>query len=180
MAFRVIVTLGLAGLLTQGIAPAGEDDAPSEYQIKAAFLFNFAKFVEWPAAAFKSPEEPIGICMLGQNPFGSALTDAVRGKVVGNRTLVVREAPNAQQAGKCHILFVAASERKRLRSVMEGIQGLSVLTVGETDNFIANGGVINFRLENARVRFEIDAGAAERSKLRISSKLLSLAQPAKK
>src|SRR4030095_5778972 len=123
MAFRVIVTLGLVGLLTQGVSPALEEDGPSEYQIKAAFLFNFAKFVEWPDTAFKSADEPIGICMLGRNPFGSTLEDAVPRKVVGNRTFAVREVSTTQQAAKCHILFVAASEGKRIWPLFDELEG---------------------------------------------------------
>ena len=141
-----------------------------EYPVKAAFLFNFAKFVEWPADAFKGPEDPIAICVLGQNPFGSALEDVVRNKTVANRAFVVREVSNAQQASKCQIVFVTASERKRFRSLLEELKGHSILTVGEAEDFTANGGIINFKLKDARVRIEIDAGAADRAGLRISSK----------
>ena len=152
--------------------------APSadEYPVKAAFLFNFAKFVEWPATAFKGPEDPIAICVLGQNPFGTALEDVVRDKTVANRAFVVRNVLTAQQAISCQILFVSASERKRFRLLLDELKGHSVLTVGEADDVTANGGIINFRLKDARVRIEIDADAAERAGLRISSKLLSLAE----
>ena len=151
-----------------------------EYQVKAAFLFNFAKFVQWPATAFKSPGEPIRICVYGPDPFGSSLEDVVRGKAVGNRTFVVQEISNSQAARECHILFVAASEQKRLRSLLGNLKEASVLTVGETEDFTASGGVVNFKLEDARIQIEIDKDAAERAKLRISSKLLSLAHKARK
>ena len=151
-----------------------------EYQVKAAFLFNFAKFVEWPADTFKAPDDPITICVWGQDPFGSALDDVVRNKTVAGRPFVVHQVSSAHQAAKCQIVFVASSERKRTRSVLEDLKGHSVLTVGEVEDFIPNGGVINFKLKDARVRIEIDNGAAERTKLRISSKLLSLAEIAKK
>ena len=147
-----------------------------EYPVKAAFLFNFAKFVEWPALAFKGPEDPIAICVLGQNPFGSALQDVVRNKTVANRAFVVREVSNAQEAINCQIVFVSSSERKRFRLLLDGLKGRSILTVGEADDFTANGGIINFKLKDARVRIEIDPGAADRAGLRISSKLLSLAE----
>jgi hypothetical protein len=147
-----------------------------EYQVKAAFLFNFAKFVEWPAQAFKSADEPIGICVLGPNPFGSSLDKAVEGKVVGARKFVVREVRDAQQAGECHIVFASASGWARSRAVLGDIKKCCVLTVGETGEFIAGGGMINLRLEDARVRVEINPDAAERARLRISSKLLSLAE----
>ena len=156
---------------------AGADGTPiGEYQLKAVFLFNFAKFVEWPAVAFKRPEDPIAICVLGQNPFGTALEDVVRDKTVANRAFVVREVLNAQQANTCQIVFVSASERKHFRFLLDELKGRSILTVGEGDDFTANGGIINFKLKDARVRIEIDAVAANRAGLHISSKLLSLAE----
>ena len=153
-----------------------------EYQVKAAFLFNFAKFVEWPAAAFKNAAEPISICVFGGNPFGSLLEDAVKGKTVGGRGFVVREVSNSQQTANCHVLFVNASGRKRVptRALLIGLKTGNILTVGESDDFIANGGVINFKLKDARVRIEIDAEAAEQANFRISSKLRSLAENARK
>jgi hypothetical protein len=157
-----------------------EASVADEYQVKAAFLFNFAKFVEWPADAFKGSDDPITICVLGQNPFGTALEEVVRDKTVGSRAFVVRDVPNAQHASKCQIVFVSASERKRSHSLLEDLKGHSILTVGETEDFTSNGGVINFKLKDARVRIEIDLGAAERAKLRISSKLLSLAETTRK
>lgn len=117
MALRAVIALGLAGWLMPGVSVAFEEDAPSEYQIKAAFLFNFAKFVEWPATAFKNAGDPIALCTLGQNPFGFLLEDAVRGKVVGNRSFVVREVSNAPQASKCQILlYPLRSEKACARS----------------------------------------------------------------
>ena len=151
-----------------------------EYQVKAAFLFNFAKFVEWPNDTFKSAEEPIAICILGQNPFGGALEQVVRDKTVGTRPFQVRTVSNPQQASKCQIVFMSASERKHARSLLEELKGHSILTVGEMEDFTANGGVINFKLKEARVRIEIDTGAADQAKLHISSKLLSLAEITKR
>jgi hypothetical protein len=147
-----------------------------EYRVKAAFLFNFAKFVEWPPQAFKSADEPIGLCLLGPNPFGSSLDQTVQGKTAGDRTFVVREIRDAQQAGACHIVFVSAAGWTQSRAVLGEIKQCCVLTVGETADFISSGGMINLRLEDARVRVEINPDAAERARLRISSKLLSLAE----
>jgi hypothetical protein len=174
---RRLALLALAATIGHVRAEAPLAD---EYPVKAAFLFNFAKFVEWPAIAFKGPEDPFSICVLGQNPFGTALEDVVRDKTVANRGFVVRGVSNAQQASKCQIVFVTASERKRFHSLLEEFKGHSILTVGEADDFTANGGIINFKLKDTRVRIEIDAGAAERAGLRISSKLLSLAEITRK
>jgi len=173
----VVAVLVLAAPADQA---RGDGPVPEEYQVKAAFLFNFAKFVEWPQDAFKGADDPIAICVLGQNPFGSALEDVVRNKTVVNRAFVVHDVLNAQQASKCQIVFVSSSERKRFRPLLADLRGRSILIVGEAEDFIANGGIINFKLKDARVRIEIDAASAERAGLRISSKLLSLAEISRK
>jgi hypothetical protein len=160
-------------------AAYGQQNA-EEYQVKAAFLFNFAKFVEWPPQAFNSTSDPIVICVLGQNPFGHALDEAVAGKNIAGRAIVTREVAAGKQAVSCQILFISASERKRWRALLDGIKGCYILTVGESDGFTASGGVVGLKLEDGKVRFEINMDAAEQSKLRISSKLLSLAQVVRK
>ncbi|MEO8098893.1 MAG: YfiR family protein [Acidobacteriota bacterium] len=153
-----------------------EAPAAAEYQVKAGFLFNFTKFVEWPPDTFRGPEDAIKICILGQDPFGSGLRDAVKDKVVANRPFVVRAVSSLQQATDCQILFVSASEQKRYGSVLEELKLHSVLTVSEAQNSTTSGGIINFRLKDEQVRIDIDVGAAERAKLQISSKLLKLAE----
>jgi hypothetical protein len=151
-----------------------------EYQVKAFFLYNFARYVEWPPESFKAANDPIVICILGTNPFGSALDRAVAGKVVEGRPFIVRRISDIQPGGNCHMLFVNSTERKRFRGMAANLKGSGVLTVGETPGFTADGGVINFKLVDGKVRFEIDVEAAGRERLHISSKLLSLAQIAKK
>jgi len=151
-----------------------------EYQVKAAFLYNFAKFVEWPAGTFANASDPIGICIVGQNPFGSALGNMVEGKKVGDRAFVVRRLADTQQASQCQILFIGASEWKRTAALLDAVKGAAILTVGETGDFTSLGGIIAFRLEGPRVHIQIALDTAEHSKLRISSKLLSLAEIAKR
>jgi hypothetical protein len=147
-----------------------------EYQVKAFFLYNFARYVEWPPESFKGMNDPIVICILGKNPFGGALQQAVAGKAVDGRAFVVRQVSDVPPGSNCHILFINSSERKRFRSMAERLRGCAVLSVGETPGFTADGGVVNFKLENGKVRFEIDLEAAGRERLHISSKLLTLAQ----
>jgi hypothetical protein len=149
------------------------------YQLKAVFLFNFAKFVEWPPQAFGDAHDPFTICVAGDNSFGSSLDDEVRGKTVANRPILVRVVSSPEQARKCQILFVSPSERKRERALLDALKGASVLTVGDMDDFTANGGIVQFKTKDARIRIEIDTEAAERANLRISSRLLSLADPAR-
>jgi hypothetical protein len=151
-----------------------------EYSVKAVFLFNLAKFVEWPNQAFTSANEPFVVCVLGQDPFAAVMKDAVRGRVIGNKKVEVRDISDIQSAGKCHILFVSASEHKRFRAILAEIKGDGVLTVGESAEFVGSGGMINLTLKDARFHMEIDPDAAERAKLRISSKLLSLAEITRK
>jgi hypothetical protein len=151
-----------------------------EYQVKAAFLYNFAKFVDWPAQAFHGPEDPICICIVGQNPFENSLEAVVRGQKVGGRSFRVRQISDISNKPDCHILFVCAAEQKRFQSMAGNLMGLAVLTVGESPRFATDGGVINLKLEGGKVRFEINMDAAEQAQLHISSKLLSLAEVIRK
>lgn len=154
-------------------AEAGDDR--TEYQVKAAFLYNFAKFVEWPPGAFKNASHPINICVLGASPVGPLLEDTVRNKLVDGRAFTIRDVTNAALAGDCQILFVSASEQKRLRNILETVKSSDVLTVGETEDFVSEGGVVGFNLDHGRIHFDINQRAAQLHRLRISSKLLSLA-----
>jgi hypothetical protein len=171
MAPRLVTALLLAMLLT----PRARGQAIEEYQVKAAFLYNFAKFVEWPSQAVQKPQDTIVVCVLGHNPFGNALEDVIRGKSIEGRALAFRLVTDAEEAGACQILFIGSAEGKHFRSIWGNIKP-GILTVGESQGFAAGGGMINFKLDGGRVRFEINVGAAEQAQIRISSKLLSLAE----
>jgi hypothetical protein len=175
---RVLSLLLLLGAALQ-LCAQSPGLAFDEYQVKAAFLYNFAKFVEWPPGTFANANDPIEICIVGQNPFGATLENMVQGKKVGDRPFVVRPLPDTQQAKSCQILFIGAREWKRVRALLDVLKGSPVLTVGETNDFTPSGGVIAFLLEGPRVRIQIALETAVRAKLRISSKLLSLAEIAK-
>jgi hypothetical protein len=136
--------------------------------------------VEWPPGTFARSNDPISICIIGQNPFGSTLENMVLGKKVGDRTFAVRRLADTQQANQCQILFIGATEWKRTRALLEAVRSAGVLTVGETDDFTDLGGIISFRLDGPRVRILVNLQTAEHAKLRISSKLLSLAEIAKR
>jgi hypothetical protein len=143
-------------------------DASLEYRVKAAYLFNFAKFVEWPRAS-----GPLTLCVAGRNVFGEALTDTVRGELIEGRPIVVRVLLEPE-AG-CHVLFVPRGAPAA--AYLRAAGSPPSLTVGEQPDFIGMGGLVNFVLDGTNVRFEIDAEAAQRAGLRISSRLLRLARP---
>jgi len=172
--------LSLALFLTIRLTAGGQVRPPDEYQVKAAFLYNFAKFVEWPAEAFQNPGESLVVCVLGEDPFGRTLEDVVSGKRVDGRALAVRRVSDPRQTQGCRILFVSSSERKRVLSVLAAMDESFVLTVGESDSAVAEGMIVNFALEGGKVRFAINPAAAERKRLRVSSRLLSLAIVVKK
>ncbi len=151
-------------------------EGASEYEVKAAFLFNFVKFIEWPDDAFTDSHSPIVIGILGQDPFEGAMDRTISGKSVNSRPLVVKRLSQAHEARSCHIVFVCSSEKKRLAQIFGSLVGANVLTVSETDDFLRAGGAINFVIENHRVRFEVNTIAAHRARLKISSKLLQLAR----
>jgi hypothetical protein len=150
--------------------PAGE------YDLKAAFLYNFAKFVDWPPAAFPEPNGSFRICVLGKDPFGGSLQAAVNGEeIAGHKLTVVRTDSLAKPSG-CQILFLSRSERDQTSQILSAVKDAPVLTVGDAPGFLEQGGIINFLLEGNKVRFEINNEAAGRAGLSISSKLLQLAR----
>jgi hypothetical protein len=154
----------------------GQDAASTEYQVKAAYLFNFAKFVEWPTGAFRSPNSPLVICVLGLNPFGSDLEGSIAGKTVGGHRLQISNLPHGLDASSCQIVFIASSEKGQMREILQSLTGASVLTVSDTSGFTDDGGMINFVLEGERVRFEANVDAAEHAHLRLSARLLTVAK----
>jgi hypothetical protein len=176
----MLVRLIIVALIALPDLVCGADPVAEEYQVKGAFLLNFTKFVDWPQQVFKDPGDPIAICILGQNPFGPLLDRAARETVVANRPVSVRQVADGQHASQCQVVFMGASERRHWRAWLEALRGSSVLTVGESEGFLTNGGVVNFKLEGDRVRIEISTAAADRAGLHISAKLLSLAQPGKR
>jgi len=149
----------------------------SEYTLKAAFLFNFTKFVDWPADAFADEKSPFNLCVLGgEDPFGGSLDELVANEAVNGRPIAVRRRVRGADLRTCQILFIGRAERERQPEVLASLRGLPVLTVGETDRFLSEGGLFNFFLEANRVRFEVNLAAVERTPLKISSKLLRLAK----
>lgn len=181
--FRRRPRLFLSLLLTLSVAlpprALAQSDTLTEYQVEAAFLYNFAKYVTWPPRAFNAATDPILIGVLGDDPFGDDLTRTVaREKPVQGRTFRVLHSRNAVELAGCHLLFISSSEEAKLAHHFAALQraNSAALTVGETPNFLEAGGAIRFVVENKKVRFEINARAAEAAGIVISSKLLNLAR----
>ncbi len=151
---------------------------PNEYQVKAVFLYNFTKFVEWPAASFSGPAAPIVIGIVGRDPFEDKLIDTTRGERVNGREIVIRQFGPRDPIRGCHILFIGLTDRRKVADVLTQVQGLgrSVLTVSDADDFAVAGGVIGMTKDDFRVGLEINLQAAEHASLKISSRLLSLAR----
>jgi YfiR/HmsC-like len=160
-------------------AQAGDASDSSEYLIKAGFIYNFAKFVDWPSTSFSQPDAPIVIGVLGTDPFGNVLDRIVADKKIGSRGFVVRRykwGKDLKDLRDCQILFVSASEKAHTDEIVEFVKWLPILTIGETPGFAERGGVIRFTLEDNRVRFEVNVDAAHKANLNISSRLLTLAK----
>jgi len=160
-------------LLLLAMTPARA--APSEYELKAAFIYQVARFVEWPPTPEPKTSAPLRLCVLGGNPFGAAL-DSIRNKPVNERRLEVSLLDLNSDTGKCAILFIAAPAERHLERIKALSSGAGMLTIGDTPGYAQRGTMINFFMENSKVRFEINLEASRRAGLKISSQLLKLAR----
>lgn len=145
-----------------------------EYSVKAAFVYNFARFTEWPEGAFEDAASPLRLCVIGQDPFGGAL-DLIAGKTVGSRELLISYPIWADEARYCHILFVSESDQRHLPEIVRHLNGSPVLIIGDTPEITRSGGIIALENVENRVRFRVNLDAAQRLGLRLSSRILDLA-----
>lgn len=168
--------VGLACLWLAGGWAAAESSAGlGEYQVKAAFLYNFTKFTEWPASAFTSSNAPLVIGIVGEDPFGPMLDDFVSGESVRGRPLTVKRLTAGEEMRNCHVLFISRSEKERLPALLSRLKGSPVLIVGDFNGFAQQGGMVNLLLVNKTVKMEINQTPAGEAGLQLSSKLLKLA-----
>jgi hypothetical protein len=154
----------------------GQSNPSSEYEVKAAFLFHFAQFVEWPPDTFKEAGTPLVYCTIGEDPFHGSLEAALNGKTIGARSLHVRHLKQPSELQGCQVVFLGEKEKRLFPTVLELLKSSPVLIVGESEHFVQDGGTIGFFLEENKIRFEINLDAAEKAKLKISSRLLALAK----
>lgn len=171
---------GLTAMLTVCVAlvavPGNEARAASEAQVKAAFLYNFAKFVEWPAQAFSDASAAIVVGIVGDDQMADAADKTCRGKTIDGRRLVCKRLSGDSSTDGCQVLFIGSGERRRVGEILDRARDSSVLTISDTDGFMQNGGVIGFVIEDNKIGFEVNMSAARRKHLKISSQLLKLAR----
>ena len=148
---------------------------PSEYRVKAVYIYNFGKFVSWPPEPDSAQPVSFPICVLGQDPFGATLDDIVKGETLNGQLLVIRRIDKPENAAGCRILFIGSSEQDRIPRILEALSGKPILTVGETPGFCDRGGMIQFVLENDKVRFQANVSPAEKAGLMLGSQLLRVA-----
>jgi hypothetical protein len=154
--------------------------ASREYQVKAAFIYNFTQFIEWPKDAFSSPDAPFIIAVVGDDPFDGALDKILAGKSVGNRPIVTRHFSSVADIRPCQILFVSMTADASLQAVIEKIGKAPVLTVGESEELLSTGGAVRLFLEDGKMRFQINPDVLEAARLKASAKLMQLARIYKK
>lgn len=175
--------LAFCGLLASGQAidgqpySAGDEEANREYAIKAAYIYNFGRYVQWPPDAFEGPQTPLVIGVVGYDPFGPLLDEIAKSKKIEGRPIVARRFASMDEYTPCHILFVASlAPAKEKRAALEIVRTSKVLLIGEDPGLAEQGATINFFVEQNKIRFEINVDAARRHQLKISSKLLNLAK----
>ena len=148
---------------------------PTEYEVQAAYLSNFGRFVEWPARQGANEREPFYVCILGTDPFGPLLDAALRGETIGGAPMAARRIASASDAANCRIVFVNSTKDSELKNILATLKNFNALTVSDTFNFTRQGGMIQFVLDGNKVRFEINLAAAQRAGLTLSSQLLKVA-----
>lgn len=177
---RPTLPIAVAGILSlvllySAAVFAGDFERTREHQIKAAFVFNFAKFLEWPPGTFRTPDEPIAIGVLGATPLAEELATIVKDRRIHGRAVVVRRADSLDDLSELHLLFVGPNCGVKLTSLQREAQSHGVLTVGETSAFEAAGGMITFLIDGDKVRFTINMSSAEQAQLKIAAQLQQLA-----
>jgi hypothetical protein len=176
--FLQMLLILAAGCVCSAADAKPQQNKPEEYQVKAVYLYNFGRFVEWPLTAVKN--DLFKICVLGNDPFGPILDTTLAGEVIENRKLVAMRIASTRDAAGCKVLFISSSEAAHLKEILKTVDKAAVLTVSDMPGFTNGGGMIQFVLQENKVRFEVNLTAAERSGLTLSSQLLKVATEIKK
>lgn len=168
-----------AGWIDGTSVSIAEEPMPSEYQVKAAFLINFPKYVDWPAEAFAGTNSPVVLAVPGDTKVAEEIQKVIAGRTVNGREIVLKRLASGEESGVCHILFISAAEQQRSADVFAKLKDASVLTVGESDGFLESGGIINLVRRDQKIALEVNLTAAGNARIKISSKLLSVASVVK-
>lgn len=152
------------------------DSRAEEYAVKAAFLFHFAQFVDWPEGTFREANNPLVYCTLGEDPFQGTLDASLNGKTAAGHPFQVRHVKRVQETHGCNVVFIGQDEKKQLSTTLTALKESPILTVGDSERFAQEGGMIGFCMEENKIRFDINLQSAERAKLKISARLLALAK----
>jgi hypothetical protein len=149
---------------------------PEEYQVKAVFLYNFSRFIDWPESSFPTPNSPFVIGILGEDPFGNYLEETVRGEAVGTHVMTIHHFQNISDIENCHILFISYKDPDKIRKALDALAGKNILTVNENTNFAKMGGMIQFYDELSKIKLMINESAIKDTQIQISSKLMKVAR----
>jgi hypothetical protein len=174
-----LAIVGVSWLLFGGSSMLGQQK-PNEYQVEAAYLFNFGRFVGWPAKVATAQGNSFTICILGEDPFGASLDATLAGEAIGGKNVVAKRISIPQESANCQILFLSAGEAGRLNKIMEVLDKEAILTISDIPHFSQRGGMIQFVMEGNRVRFEVNLTATQRAGLTLSSELLKVATVVRK
>ena len=172
------VVVGLVFFVTTGLL--AQQPKPSEYQVKATYLYNFGRFVKWPGTVPPGKGDSFSVCVIGLDPFGSVLDSTLAGEALDGKPVVLRRISKPQDAGECRILFISSTEEKHLNEILTALDRSGVLTVSDMPGFTRRGGMIQFVLDGDRVRFEINLTSTESARLTLSSELLKVAVSVKR
>jgi hypothetical protein len=157
-----------------------QNSRPTDYDVKAAYLYNFGRFIEWPETVTATQGDPFTVCVLGQDPFGPRLDATLAGETIGGKIIVAKRISSAEESGNCRILFLSLTEDSRLNKVIADLDKKAVLTVSDAPQFVTRGGMIQFVLEGKKVRFEVNLTATQHAGLTLSSELLKVATAVRK
>jgi len=173
---HLVLALLAAVAITCSYAFDAAADAALEYRVKAAFLYNFAKFVTWPGTAFASPEAPVVFCVVGEDPFGELLESTTKDRKVEGREIEIRRVPHDAVLAGCHLVFTSEVDGGRMARVLQQAAAAGALAIGESDDFLTQGGMVRLLVEEGKVRFDVSTRATETVGLKVSSQLLKLAR----
>jgi len=172
---RLLTALAAAWAFLAIPALYAQNSRPTDYDVKAAYLYNFGRFVEWPGKVAPAQGSSFTVCVLGQDPFGPSLDTTLAGETIGGKTVVAKRISSSQESGNCQILFLSLTEATRLDKIITDLDKQAVLTVSDMPQFVKSGGMIQFVLEGKKVRFEVNLTATQHAGLTLSSELLKVA-----